>query len=69
MNAYLELSVKAQGFKHTLWKQVLPVISLLFTKSPFVPVFLFGKQVMNLFYWDIEGLIVKKKIVKNLVFI
>lgn len=61
MNAYLELSVKAQGFKHKLWKQVLPVISLLFTKSSFVPVFLFGKQVMNLFYRDIKGLIVKKK--------
>lgn len=57
-NAYLDLLAKAQGFKHELWKQVLPI--MLFTKSPFVPVSLFGKYVMNLLYHYIKGIIVKK---------
>lgn len=67
-NAYLKLLVKAQGLKQKLWKQVLPVIYLLFTKSPFVPVSLFGKYVMNLLYQYIKGIIVKE-ILKQLVFV
>lgn len=63
----MKLLVKAQGLKHKLWKQVLPVTSLLFIKSPFVPVSLFRKYVMTLLYWYMKGIIVKN-IVKDLVF-